>query len=170
MLVKLLHQGEHLTVDNSRMGILENLPLLRRSLNFLLVLEGLGGAAEIHRIAAVFLFSEYIRNRGRAPVIRNSRQLAAISADIAPVLRGCRYFCRFQAFGDLRRPKAIHAPSKDLSHGLGRFLIHKPAVFVFRVFQIPVGRICGQRCAGHSFALEYIAHLLAGVLGVPFVE
>jgi hypothetical protein len=37
---------------------------LRRSVNFLLVLEGLGGAAEIHRIAAVPLLTEYIRNRG----------------------------------------------------------------------------------------------------------
>ena len=64
MLVKLLHQGEHLTINDGGMGILENLPFLRRSVNFFLVLERLGGAAEIHRIAAVLLLTEYIRNRG----------------------------------------------------------------------------------------------------------
>ena len=56
MLAKLLYQGEHLTVDDGGMGILENLPFLRRSLNFLLVLEGLGSTAEIHSIEAVLLF------------------------------------------------------------------------------------------------------------------
>lgn len=77
---------------------------------------------------------------------------------------------RFQAFGNLRGAEAVYAPSKDLAHGLGCFLIHDPAVFALWIFQIPVGRIGGQWCAGHSFALEHIAHLLAGVLGVPFVE
>lgn len=71
---------------------------------------------------------------------------------------------------NLCRPKPVHTPSKDLPHGLGRFLIHNPAVFALRIFQIPVGRIGGQWCAGHSFALEHIAYLLAGVLSVPLVE
>lgn len=152
------------------MGILEDLPFLRRTLNFLLVLEGFGGAAEIHRIAAVLLLAEYIRHGGRAPVVRHSRRLAAIPADIAPMLCRRGHFCRFQAFGNLRRSKAVHTPSKDLAHSLGCFLIHDPVVFVFRVFQIPKGRIGGQRCAGHSLALEHIAYLLAGVLSVPLVE
>ena len=54
------------------MGILENLPFLRRSLDFLLALEGLGGAAEIHRVTAVFLFTEDVSNCGRTPVVYTS--------------------------------------------------------------------------------------------------
>lgn len=170
VLAKLLHQGEGFPVDDGGMGIPEDLPFLRRALDFLLVLEGLGGAAEVHRITAVFLFAENVRYGGRAPVVGHGRRLAAIPTDIAPVLRGCKDFSSFQAFCDLRRPKAVHTPSEDLPHSLCGFFIHKPAVFVFRVFQIPIGRIGGQRCAGHSFALEHIADLLAGVFGVPLVE
>lgn len=152
------------------MGILEDLPFLRRTLDFLLVLEGLGGAAEVHRIAAVFLLAEDVRHSGRAPVVGHSRQLTAISADIAPMLRRCGHFCRFQAFGDLRRSKAVHTPREDLPHGLCRSFINDPPVLALRVFLIPKGRIGGQRCAGHSLALEHIAYLLAGVLSVPLVE
>ena len=170
MLAELLHQGKGFTVNDGGMGIPEDLPFLRRALDFLFVLEGLSGAAEVYRIAAVFLFTEDVSNCGRTPVVRYGGWLAAIPADIAPMLRRCGHFCRFQAFCNLRWPKAVHTPSKDLAHSLGCFLIHDPAVFVFRVFQIPIGRIGGQRCAGHSFALEHISHLLAGVLGVPLVE
>ena len=152
------------------MGILEDLPFLRRTLDFLLVLERFSGAAEVHRIAAVFLFAGDVRHSGRAPVVGHSRRLAAIPADIAPMLRGCRHLGRFQPFGDLRRTKAVHTPSKDLAHGLCRSFINDPPVLALRVFQIPKGRIGGQRCAGHSFALEHIAYLLAGVFGVPLVE
>ena len=56
MLAELLHQGKGFPVNDGGMGIPEDLPFLRRALDFLLILEGLGGAAEIHRIAAVFLF------------------------------------------------------------------------------------------------------------------
>ena len=55
VLAKLLHQGKHLTVNDGGMRVLEDLPFLRRTLDFLLVLEGLGGTAEIYRIATVFL-------------------------------------------------------------------------------------------------------------------
>lgn len=170
MLAKILHQGEGFPVDDGGMRVLEDLPSLRRSVNFLLVLEGLGGAAEIHRIVAVFLLAEDIRHGGRAPVIRNSRQLTAISADIAPMLRRCGHFCRFQTFGNLRRSKAIHTPREDLPHGLCRSFINDPAVLTLWVFQVPKGRIGGQRCAGHSLALEHIAYLLAGIFGVPLIE
>ena len=170
VLAKLLHQGEGFPVDDGRMGILEDLPFLRRTLNFLLVLEGFGGAAEIHRIAAVLLLAEDVRHSGRAPVVGHSGRLAAIPADIAPMLRRRRHLGSFQPFGDLRRTEAVHTPSKDLAHGLCRSFINDPADLTLRVFQIPEGRIGGQRCAGHSFALEHISHLLAGVLGVPLVE
>ena len=55
VLAKLLHQGEGFPVDDGGMRVLEDLPFLRRTLDFLLVLEGLGGTAEIYRIATVFL-------------------------------------------------------------------------------------------------------------------
>ena len=126
---------------------------------FFLFLKDLVVLREIYRIAAVFLFTEDVSNCGRTPVVRYGGWLAAIPADIAPMLRRRRHFGGFQSFGDLRGTEAVHAPSKDLAHSLGCFLIHDPAVFVFRVFQIPIGRIGGQRCAGHSFALEHISHL-----------
>ena len=170
VLAKLLHQGKGFPVDNSGMGILEDLPFLRRPLNFLFVLEGLGGAAEVHRIAAVFLLAEDVRHSGRAPVVGHGRRLAAIPADIAPMLRRRRYLASFQPFGDLRGAEAVYAPSENLPHDLCRSFINDPAVLTLRVFQIPKGRIGGQRCAGHSFALEHIAYLLAGVFGVPLVE
>jgi len=170
VLAKLLHQGEGFPVDDGRMGILEDLPFLRRTLDFLLVLEGLGGAAEVHRIAAVFLFAEDVRHGGRTPVVGHSRRLAAIPADIDPMLRRRRHLGRFQPFGDLRGAEAVYAPSENLPHGLCRFLVHDPPVLALRVFLIPKGRIGGQRCAGHSLTLEHIAYLLAGVLGVPLVE
>ena len=170
MLAKFLHQGKGFSVDDGRMGILEYLLFLRRTLDFLLVLEGLGGAAEIHRITAVFLLAENVRHSGRTPVVGHSRRLAAIPAHIAPMLCRRRHLGRFQAFGDLCGAEAVHAPSENLSDGLGGFFIHAPAVPALRVFQIPKGWIGGQRCAGHSLALEYIAYLLAGVLGVPLIE
>ena len=86
------------------------------------------------------------------------------------MLRRRLYLASFQPFGDLRRAEAVYAPSENLPHGLGRIFIHHPAVLTLRVFQIPKGRVGGQRCAGHSLALEHIAYLLAGVLGVPLVE
>ena len=170
VLAKLLHQGKGFSVDDSWMRILEDLPFLRRTLDFLLILEGLGGTAEIHRIAAVFLLTEDVRHGGRTPVVGHSRRFTAIPADIAPMLRRCRHLGRFQPFGDLRRAEAVHTPSKDLAHGLCRSFINDPPVLALRVFQIPKGRIGGQRCAGHSLALEHIAYLLAGVFGVPLVE
>ena len=145
VLAKLLHQGEGFPVDDGGMRVLEDLPFLRRTLDFLLVLEGLGGAAEVHRIAAVFLFAEDVRHSGRTPVVGHSRRLAAIPADIAPMLRRRRYLASFQPFGDLRRAEAVHAPREDLPHGLCRSFINDPAVLALRVFQIPVGRI-GGRC------------------------
>ena len=170
VLAKFLHQGEGLPVDDGRMRILEYLPFLRWALDFLLVLERLGGAAEIHCVTAVFLLAENVRHGGRAPVVRHGGRLAAIPANIAPMLRRRLYLASFQPFGDLRRAEAVYAPSENLPHGLGRIFIHHPAVLTLRVFQIPKGRVGGQRCAGHSLALEHIAYLLAGVLGVPLVE
>lgn len=104
--------------------------------HFLLVLEGLGGAAEVHRIAAVFLFAEDVRHSGRTPVVGHSRRLTAIPADIAPMLRRRRYLASFQPFGDLRRAEAVHAPREDLPHGLCRSFINDPAVLALRVFQM----------------------------------
>ena len=167
---KLLHQGEGFPVDDGRMGILEDLPFIRRALDFLLVLEGLGGAAKIHRIAAVFLLAENVRHGGRTPVVRYGGWLAAIPADITPMLRGCRYLGSLQPFGDLRGAEAVYAPSENLPHGLCCIFVHDPAVLTLRVFQVPKGRIGGQRCARHSLASKHIAYLLAGVLGVPLVE
>ena len=100
------------------MRILEYLPFLRRTLDFLFVLEGLGGAAEIHRIAAVLLLAEDVRHSGRAPVVGHSGRLAAIPADIAPMLRRRRHLGSFQPFGDLRGAEAVYAPSKNLPHSL----------------------------------------------------
>ena len=170
MLAKLLHQGKGFPVDDGWMRVLEELPFLRWALDFLLVLEGLGGAAEVHRVTAVFLFAENVSNCGRAPVVGHGSRLAAIPADIAPVLRRCRHLGRFQPFGDLRGTETVHAPSENLPHGLCRSFISDPAVSTLRVFQIPEGRIGGQRCAGHSLAPKHIAYLLAGVFGVPLVE
>ena len=81
VLAKHLHQGEGFTVDNSGMGIPENLPFLWRSVNFLLVLEGLGGAAEVHRIAAVLLLAEY-------------RQSAREGCKLTPTIINWEFFCR----------------------------------------------------------------------------
>ena len=53
------------------MRILKNFPLFRRTLDFLFVLEGLGGAAEVDRITAVFLLAENIRHGSRTPVVRD---------------------------------------------------------------------------------------------------
>ena len=96
VLAELLYQSEHLAVNDGRMSILENLPFLRRLVNSLLVLEGLGGAAEIHRIAAVLLLAEDVSHSSRAPVVWDGRRLAAISADIAPMLRRCGHFFAFR--------------------------------------------------------------------------
>ena len=170
MLAKLLHQGEGFPVDDGGMRVLEDLPFLRRTLDFLFVLEGLSGAAEVYCIAAVLLLAEYIRHGGRTPVVGHSGRLAAIPADIAPMLGRCRHLGSLQPFGDLRRTEAVHTPSENLPHDLCRSFIHHPPVLALRVFQIPVGRVGGQRCAGHSLALEHIAYLLAGVLSVPLIE
>ena len=74
------------------MRILKNLPLFRRALDFLFVLEGLSGAAEVDRITAVFLLAENIRHGSRTPVVWYSGRFAAISADAEPVLGRRRYF------------------------------------------------------------------------------
>ena len=114
VLAKLLHQIKNLSVDNSWMRILKNLPILRWALDFLFILEGLSGAAEIHRIAAVFLLTQNIRHRSRTPVVRYGRRLAAIFADAEPVLGRRRYFGCFQAFCDLRGTQSVYAPGKNL--------------------------------------------------------
>ena len=85
------------------MRILKNFPFLRWALDFLFVLEGLSGATEIDRIAAVFLLAENIRHCSRTPVVRYGRRLAAIPADAEPVFGRCQDFSGFQAFCDLRR-------------------------------------------------------------------
>ena len=74
------------------MRILKNFPLFRRALDFLFVLEGLSGAAEIDRIAAVFLLAKNICDSSRTPVVWYSGRFAAISADAEPVLGRRRYF------------------------------------------------------------------------------
>lgn len=82
------------------------------------------------------------------------------------MLRRCRHLGRFQPFGDLRRAEAVHTPSKDLAHGLCRSFINDPPVLALRVFQIPKGRIGGQRCAvSRTFVKErniYANALLSG--------
>ena len=74
------------------MRILKNFPLFRWALDFLFVLEGLGGAAEIDRITAVFLLAENICDSSRTPVVWYSGRFAAISADAEPVLGRRQYF------------------------------------------------------------------------------
>ena len=74
------------------MRILKNFPLFRRALDFLFVLEGLSGAAEVDRITAVFLLAENIRHGSRTPVVWYSGRFAAISADAEPVFGRCRHF------------------------------------------------------------------------------
>ena len=170
MLAKLLHQGEGFPVDDGGMRVLEDLPFLRRTLDFLLVLEGLGGATEIYRIAAVFLFTEDVSNCGRPPVVRYGGWLAAIPADIAPMLRRRRHFGSFQSFGDLRGTEAVHAPSKDLAHSLGCFLIHDPAVFVFRVFHVAVWRVSIEVFPCFPFGLHHSADFLACIFCIPLVD
>ena len=74
------------------MRILKNFPFLRWALDFLFVLEGLGSAAEVDRITAVFLLAENIRHRSRTPVVRHGGRFAAISADAEPVLGRRQHF------------------------------------------------------------------------------
>lgn len=152
------------------MRILKNLPILRWTLDFLFVLEGLSGAAEIDRITAVFLLAKNICDSSRTLVVWYSRRLAAISADAEPVLGRCRHFGDFQAFCDLRGTQSVYAPGKDLPNDFRGVFVHNPAVFVLRVFEVAERRISGQRCAGHSLTFEHIPHLLAGILRVPLVE
>ena len=74
------------------MRILKNLPIRRWALDFLFVLEGLSGAAEIDRITAVFLLAENIRHGSRTLVVRNGGRFAAISADAEPMFGWRQYF------------------------------------------------------------------------------
>ena len=85
------------------MRVLEYLPFFRWVLDFLFVLEGLGSAAEVDRITAVFLLAENIRHGSRTPVVWYSGRFAAIPADAEPVFGRCQDFSGFQAFCDLRR-------------------------------------------------------------------
>ena len=43
-------------------------------------------------------------------------------------------------------------------------------MLVVRVFEVAIGWIGTQRFAGLAFSLEYRADLLAGILGIPFVD
>ena len=152
------------------MRILKNFPLFRRALDFLFVLEGLSGAAEVDRIAAVFLLAKNICDSSRTPVVWYSGRFAAISAAAEPVLGRRRHFGDFQAFCDLRGTQSVYTPGKDLPNDFRGVFVYNPAVFVLRVFEVPKRRIGGQRCAGHSLTFEHIPHLLAGILRVPLVE
>ncbi len=119
------------------MSILENLPL-RRSVNFLLVLEGLGGAGNLSYRRSIPLFTEDVSNCGRTPVVRYGRWLAAIPADGPNAQRERRHWrlsvvwrCAWDARPSTRK--------QNLAHSLGCFS-STIQPFLFSGLQIPIGR------------------------------
>jgi hypothetical protein len=49
-------------------------------------------------------------------------------------------------------------------------LINNPVVFILRVFDIPIRRVCAERLSGLTLGFEHGPDLAAGVLGIEFIE
>lgn len=75
-----------------------------------------------------------------------------------------------QCLGYLRRPLSGYAHFEDVFNHIGCNLIHDPAVLVLRIFEIAIRWIGTQRLTRFALGLEHRSDLLAGVLGVPFVD
>lgn len=56
-----------------------------------------------------------------------------------------------------------------LYHSCG-LLIDNPVVFILRVFEITVRKVCAERLTRLSFCFEHSADFPAGVLGVELIE
>ena len=86
------------------------------------------------------------------------------------MLRGCRNTTSHQFFGYLRRTFSGHTHFKDVTYNGSSFFVYDPVVFILRILQISIRRICTQGLAGITLCPKYGFHLFAGVLGVEFVE
>src|SRR5690554_1145657 len=59
---------------------------------------------------------------------------------------------------------------ENFTNYLCGFLVNNPMALVLRVLYVAVWRICAKRLAILTFGLKHSTYLLAGVLGVPFVN
>ena len=58
---------------------------------------------------------------------------------------------------------------KYLLYDFSGFFVNDPVKLVFRVFYIPVGRICAERLSGLTFCFEYRPYLTTCVFGVKLI-
>ena len=71
VLAKFLYTGEGFFVNNSFMGILENLPLIGRVFEFLFALVRLLAGFEVDHVTKVFLLFQYAGDGAWCPIVRS---------------------------------------------------------------------------------------------------
>ena len=170
LLSDFLYRVKHLQRDNRRMGILKNLAVFLWIVPLLLVPNGVGVGLEVDRAAGVLLVFENVGNCAFVPSVFVLRCLMRGLAPLSMfVCGGVEALLLFKLCGDLTRPLALHAESKNFFDDSCRFFIHNPLLRVIGLF-VPIGNVGCQSLATLTLCLVDRTDFVAGVSRIKLVE
>ena len=170
-LANVLNNQEHAFLDDWRLGVLKNRPILRVIPDFLLALVGLLCSLEVYGMPQIVYALQNAGNRFICPFVRVCCRLVAGRQTFRMAIGGwVQDLLLFEPFSNLRGSLAGRAQGEYLLYDGCGFFIDDPFLFVLWTFHIPIGRNGRQMLAGLAFTLPCSANLLRGIAGIHFVE
>ena len=170
-LANVLNNQEHTFLDDRRLGVLEDHPILRVIPDFLLALVGLLCSLEVYGMPQIVYALQNVGNCFICPFVRVCCRLVAGRQIFRTAIGGwIQDLLLFEPFSNLRRSLAGRAQGEYLLYDGCGFFIDDPFLFVLRAFHIPIGRNGRQMLAGLAFALACSTNLFRGIASIHFVE
>ena len=167
----LLHLLKGVDVDDGRLGIVEDCPVLHRILVRRLVPDGICVGLEVDRAAGVLTPGQNIRDASCLSTIGVDRLRARGVTSFAHLVSGnCQHFFLPEQIGDLQGAATLHTQVKDVLDHFCSLFIHDPLFGVIRIFEITIRNKSAQMLAAFALCFLHRPNLSAGIAGKILVK
>ena len=136
MLSKFLHPFPSILVNDSRLGVWDNLPLVLWLMHSLVYLVADRGGHKVYRTACILLIDKNTGDSRLIPSVWVCVLFPCLSAERSVIGGGNKHLFLFKLPCNLRRSPTVKAQSIDFSYNFRRRFIYQPVLFVLWVSDI----------------------------------
>ena len=170
MLSKLLHPFPSILVNDSRLGVWDNLPLVLWLIHGLVYLVADRGGHKVYRTACILLVDKNAGDCFLIPSVWVCVLFPCLSAERSVIGSGNKHLFLFKLPCNLRRSPTVKAQSIDFSYNFRRRFIYQPILFVLLVSDISKWDGGTDTLAVCCLVLPHRTDFLACLSRIPLIE
>src|SRR5690554_6602096 len=170
MLSKFLHPFPSILVNDSRLGVRDDLPLILWLIHGLVYLVADCGSHKVYRTACILLIDKNAGDCFLVPSVWVCVLFSCLSAERSIIGRGNKHLFLFKLPCNLRRSPTIKAQSIDFSYNFRRWFIYQPVFFVLWVSDISKWDGRTDTLAVCCFVLPHRTDFLTCLSRIPLIE